>query len=117
MKRFLVFIGLFPALALVGLFAFISIGIGVLPDNPQAVMLVPWAYVVGVIPALICAVADRFLAKTGFSAVIGTAFVGYVIAILVALLVFDFGLFGRILAFGLIGAIPAAVCSWLSSSR
>lgn len=117
MKRFLIFIGLFPAGALAGLFAFISIGIGALPDNPQAVFLVGWAYVVGVVPALICSVADWFLAKTRVPAVIGTAFVGYVIAILVALLVFDFALIGRILAFGLIGAIPAAVCSWLSRPR
>src|SRR5215831_8128671 len=102
MKRFLVFIGLFPAGAIAGLFAFISIEVGALPDNPQAVMLVGWAYVVGVIPALICAVADWSLAKTSLPAVIGTTFVGYVIAILVALLVFDFGLIGRILAFGLI---------------
>jgi hypothetical protein len=63
MKRFLIFICLFPGLAVAGLFAFVSIGTGALPDNPEAV-LVGWGYVVGMVPALILALMDRFSGKT-----------------------------------------------------
>ena len=137
MKRFLIFICLFPGIAFAVLIAFVSIGVGALPDNPAAVQLAGWAYVVGVIPALICAVADLLLRKTRIPPVIGTALVGYGLATLAAATMFDmsdigmdvafvliplvvplmpvdWGLAGLFLAFGLVGAIPAAVCSWLS---
>ena len=117
MKRFLIFIFLFPGIATVVLFAFISIGVGALPDNPQAIFVVGWGYVVGVVPALVCAVVDLLLGKIRIPAVIGTTLVGYGIAILAGLTIFDWGLIERILAFGLIGAIPAAVCSWLSGKH
>ena len=117
MKRFLIFIFLFPGIATVVLFAFISIGVGALPDNPQAIFVVGWGYVVGVVPALVCAVVDLLLGKTRIPAVIGTTLVGYGIAILAGLTIFDWGLIERILAFGLLGAIPAAVCSWLSGKH
>ena len=115
MKRFLIFICLFPALALLGLFAFISVAIAALPDNPEAIVLVGWAYVVCAVPALICALADLFFARRRILPIAGTALVGYGMALLAALAIFDWGLTGRILAFGLIGAIPAAICSWLSA--
>jgi hypothetical protein len=136
MKRFLIFICLFPGIALAVLITFVSIGVGAFPANPEAVVLVGWGYVVGVIPALICAVVDLLLRKTRIPPVIGTALVGYGIATLVAptifdrsdigmglafgliglvaLAPFDWGLTGIFLAFGLVGGIPAAVCSWLS---
>jgi hypothetical protein len=113
MKRFLIFICLFPGIAVAVFLAFVSIGVGAFPDNPQAVVLVGWGYVVGVIPALICAVVDLLLRKTRIPPVIGTALVGYGIATLPALTIFDWDL-GMALAFGLVGGIPAAVCSWLS---
>ena len=113
MGRFLIFIGLFPGIALAVLIAFVSIGVGALPDNPMAVVLAGWAYVVGAIPALICAVADLLLRKTRIPPVIGTALVGYGMATLVAAAIFDISdIMG--VAFGLVGGIPAAVCSWLS---
>ena len=137
MKRFLIFVCLFPGTALAVLIASVSIGAGAFPDKPMAVMLAGWGYVVGVIPALICAVADLLLRKTRIPAVIGTALVGYGLATLVALAIFDrtdigmalaFGLIplvaplmpvdsaltGPSLAFGFVGGIPAAMCSWLS---
>jgi hypothetical protein len=114
MKRFLIFIFLFPGIALAVLIAFVSIGVGAFPDNPEVVVLVGWGYVVGVVPALICAVVDLLLRKTRIPAVIGTALVGYGIATLVALTIFDGSDTGMFLAFGLVGGIPAAVCSWLS---
>jgi hypothetical protein len=114
MKRFLIFVLLFPGIATAVLFALISIGVGALPDNPEAIFVVGWGYIVGLIPALVCALVDLLLGKTRIPPVVGTTLVGYGIALLAGLVIFDFGLFGRILAFGLIGGIPAAVCSWLS---
>ena len=73
MKRFLIFVCLFPGTALAVLIASVSIGAGAFPDKPMAVMLAGWGYAVGVIPALICAVADLLLRKTRIPAVIGTA--------------------------------------------
>jgi len=119
MKRFLIFVFLFPGMAIAVFFALISIWLWVaLPDNPEgALLLVGWGYVVGVVPALLCAVVDLFLRKTRIPAIIGTTLVGYGIAVLAALTIFDYGLIGKILAFGLIGAIPAALCSWLSNEK
>jgi FtsH-binding integral membrane protein len=117
MKRFLIFALLFPGIALAVFFALLSMAMGMFPDNPQALFVVGWGYVVGVVPALVCAVVDLLLRKTYIPAVIGTTLVGYGIAILAGLTIFDWGLIGKILAFGLIGAIPAAVCSWLSNEK
>jgi FtsH-binding integral membrane protein len=117
MKRFLIFALLFPGIAVAVFFAWFSMEMSMFPDNPQALFVVGWGYVVGVVPALVCAVVDLLLRKTRIPAVIGTTLVGYGIAILAGLTIFDWGLIGRILAFGLIGAIPAAVCSWLSNEK
>ena len=113
MKRFLIFVFLFPGIATAVFFALVTIAIA-LPDNPE---VVGWGYVVGVVPALVCAVVDLFLRKTRIPAIIGTTLVGYGIAVLAGLTIFDYGLIGKILAFGLIGAIPAALCSWLSNEK
>ncbi|MEW6767838.1 MAG: hypothetical protein AB1342_07385 [Pseudomonadota bacterium] len=117
MKRFLIFVCLFPALAVAALAAWISIQLWILPDNPEVYKLVGWAYVVCAVPALSLAFADTVLRRTRIPAVIGTALLGYVIAFGVALWIFDHGLVQRILTFGLIGAVPAAVCSWLSNDK
>jgi hypothetical protein len=117
MKRFLIFVSLFPGIAIASLDAFISIEIGAVSDNPEAYKLVLWGYVVGVVPALTCASVDLLLGRTRFPSIVGTALVGYGIAILAALAIFDWGLIERILFFGLIGAIPATICSWLSGEK
>ena len=117
MKRFLVFALVFPGIALAVFFGLLSLAMGMLPDNPQAIYVVAWGYVVGVVPALICAGVDLLLRRTRIPAVIGTTLVGYGIALLAAVVIFDWGLFGKMLAFGFIGGIPAAVCSWLSNER
>ena len=117
MKRFLIFVCLFPGLAIVSLAAFISIEIGAVPDNPEVYKLVLWGYLVGVVPALICALVDLLLVRTRLPAMVGTTLVGYGIAVLAALAIFDWGLVQRIALFGLIGAIPAAICSWLSIEK
>ncbi|MBI3702153.1 MAG: hypothetical protein HY242_17150 [Afipia sp.] len=117
MKRFLIFLGLFPALAAVSLAAWISIQLWILPDNPEAYKLVGWAYVVCAVPALVIAFADTVFRRSRIPAVIGTALVGYAIAFAVAVWIFDSGLVQRILTFGLIGALPAAICSRLSDEK
>ena len=114
MKRFLIFFFLFPILALAGLFVFISIGVGAVPDNPEAVWLVGWAYVVCAVPALLCASLDASLSKTRIPAIVGTSLAGYGIAFLIGFVTFDNVLNRATLAFGLIGAMGAAVCSLLS---
>ena len=85
MKRFLIFALLFPGIALAVFFALLSMAMGMFPDNPQALFVVVWGYVVGVVPALVCAVVDFLLRKTRIPAVIGTTLVGYGIAILAGL--------------------------------
>ena len=85
MKRFLIFALLFPGIALAVFFALLSMAMGMFPDNPQALFVVVWGYVVGVVPALVCAVVDLLLRKTRIPAVIGTTLVGYGIAILAGL--------------------------------
>ena len=137
MKRFLIFIGLFPGIAVAVLIAAVSIGAGALPGSRTAVELAGWGYAVGVIPALICAVVDLGLRKTRIPPVIGTALAGYAMAALffpVISYTTDIGMalsFGLMplaallmpvesatvalsLAFGLVGGIAAGVCSWLS---
>lgn len=136
MKRFLIFIVLFPAIAVAVLTAIVSIGVGALPGSRDAAVLMGLGTVVGVAPALICAVVDLLLRKTHIPPVIGTALVGTGMAALVAQIVFDrsdigmglafgliglaaltsfdWGIIGILLAFGLAGGIPAAVCSWLT---
>lgn len=139
MRRFLIFIGLLPGIAVALLIALVSIEAGALPDIRTAADLAAWGYAVGVIPALICAVVDLQLRKTRIPAVIGTALVGYAIAALVASTIFersdlgmglamgmipvvarltpvDLGIATLYLAFGFAGAIPAAVCSLLSGT-
>jgi hypothetical protein len=137
MTRFLIFIGLFPGIAVAVLIAFVAVGAGSLPDKRTAFELAGWGYAVGVIPALICAAVDLLLRNTRIPPVIGTALVGYGLATLVALAIFDttdlgmalafgliplfapltpvaLGIAGLYLGFGFVGGIPAAVCSWLS---
>jgi hypothetical protein len=109
MKRFLIFTVLFPPLALV------------IFNAPDVIMrhdfrlldlvTLSLAYTFAVIPALILAWVDQAFHRLG-----GTTIVGAAIAYLAALSIgFPFLDYRATLMIGLIGAIPAAVCSWLSS--
>jgi hypothetical protein len=138
MKRFLIFICLFPAIAVAVLIALISFGAGSLPDQRVVLELTGWGIAVGVIPALICAVVDLLLRRTRIPPVIGTALAGYAMATLAAATIFyrsdlgmavafgliplfapltpaALGIAGLYLGFGFVGGIPAALCSWLVS--
>ena len=106
MKRFLIFTVLFPPLALVVFTA---------PDGFKN--LLDWmvmAYAIAVIPALLLAWVDWALSAKPLR-LMGTA----VAAALAAVLIVRFMSGGSdelwpVLMVGLVGGVPAAVCSWLS---
>ena|ERR1700722_11826332 len=111
MKRFLIFTALFPPLALV------------IFNAPDVIMrhdfrlldlvTLSLAYAFAVIPALILAWVDQ-----AFHSLAGTTIAGAAIAYLAALSIgFPFLDYRSILMIGLIGAIPAAVCSGLSGEK
>jgi hypothetical protein len=111
MKRFLIFTVLIPPLALV------------IFNAPDVIMrhdfrlldLVTFglAYTIAVIPALILAGVDRAFHSLGGTTIAGTA-IAYLAAFIIG---FPFLDNRATLMIGLIGAIPAAVCSWLSSEK
>jgi hypothetical protein len=106
MKRFLIFPVLFPPLALVVFTA---------PDGFKH--LLDWmvmAYAIAVIPALLLAWVDwAFSAKP--LRVMGTAVTAALAAVLIVLFLSGgSGELWPVLMVGLVGGVPAAVCSWLS---
>jgi hypothetical protein len=109
MKRFLTFTVLFPPLALAVFTA---------PDTFRNYLdWVGMAYMLAMIPAWLTAGVDWTLsAKPAYLRVLGTAVAGAVITDSVALFMWGFFAdFWPVLMAGLVGAIPAAVCSWLST--
>jgi hypothetical protein len=111
MKRFLIFLFLFPAVAIVSFFAVLYVLTGAVVDSLSGPGIV---YLVSTGPGLVLALVDWLVAKTPIPAVIGTTLFAY--GALVLFLAWD-GSAKDILALGLIVAIPAAVCSWLSSRK
>jgi hypothetical protein len=116
MKRFLIFVLLFPVIATASFFAVLYIVSGAVPDSLFGVAFI---YLISIGPALLVALVDWFIAATlnvipGF---IATALFGYGASVLSALMAWDRGLDKEMLALGLVGAIPAAVCSWLSANQ
>jgi hypothetical protein len=108
MKRFLIFTLLVPPLALI---IFSAPDVIMRHDfrfvDPATVSV---TYTFAVIPALILAWVDQ-----AFHRLAGTTIAGAAIACLAAFIVgFPFLDYKATLMIGLIGAIPAAVCSWLS---
>jgi uncharacterized membrane protein YjgN (DUF898 family) len=84
------------------------------------IVLMPLAYQVGVLPALLAAAFDGWLAKRGIRfRVAWCALFGFVVSFLPLLGALSMGfLHGPYVAiFGLLGAAPAAACSWLSGNR
>jgi len=111
MKRFLIFLLLFPAVATVSFYAVLYVLTGAVVDSLSGPGIV-YLFCIG--PGLVLALVDWLVAKTPIPAVIGTTLVAY--GALVVFLAWD-GSARYIFALGLIGAIPAAVCSWLSSGK
>ena len=116
MKRFLIFTVLFPPLALVVFVApdviggsrdFLEIGL--------LVWMSGFAYLFAVIPAGLTAGVDWALsAKPFYLRLVATMAVAAIMAELIA---HNIGQRGEVLTYGLIGAIPAAICSLLSSVK
>lgn len=112
MKRFLVFTALFPPLALIVFIASDPIW----RRDPMEIGLWFWmlgyAYLIVGIPAWLTAAVDWALSATPFYLrLVATMAVAAVMAELAAR---TLGQRDLVLTAGLMGAIPAAVCSWLS---
>lgn len=111
MKRVLIFLLLFPAVATVSFYAVVYVLTGAVVDSLSGPGI---GYLASIGPGLVLALVDWLVAKTPLPAVIGTTLFAY--GALVLFLAWD-GSAKYILALGLISAIPAAVCSWLSQSQ
>jgi hypothetical protein len=109
-KRFLIFLLLFPAIATGSFFAVIYILTGAEPDSLSGPAI---GFLIFVGPGLAIASVDWFFARTRIPVVIATTLFAYVVSVL--FVAWDGERY--ILALGLIGAIPAAACSWLSNRR
>jgi hypothetical protein len=113
MKRFLIFLLLFPALATASFYAVLYILTGAVVDSLSGPAL---CYLVFIVPALVVALVDRSASRLGvIHGVIATALFAYGVSFLTVACAL--GLHNVILAFGLVGGIPAAVCSWLSNEK
>jgi hypothetical protein len=111
MKRFLIFLLLFPAVATVSFYAVVYVLTGAVVDSLSGPGIM---CLIAIGPGLVLALVDWLIAKTPIPAVIGTTLVAY--GALVLFLAWDGGA-KDVLALGLIAAIPAAVCSWLSRRK
>ena len=122
MKRFLVFAALFPPLAfIVAIWGVLQILNWALAESSTAdyhqLILLPAAYVIVLIPAMITALVDDVLARRNVRyRILWTALAGYVFifAPLLAALLMGFVHGPYLMLFGIIGAVPGAICSWLA---
>src|ERR1700749_4901182 len=115
MKRFLIFTVLFPPLALAVFAA---------PDTFGTHSFVDWwvvgiSYTLAIIPAWLMAAVDWALsAKQSYLRIAGTAVTAAAMTGSIALFMWGFfpGTWPGLMA-GLVGAVPAAMCSWLSAAQ
>ena len=125
MNRILIFAAMAPPLGFVVAFWVMLQIANRLAGSPitfdvSQVMMLPTIYLVGLIPALWAAGFDHALAKRSVSYRIAlTALFGYAISYLPLAMVYRVGFAHgpEALLFGLIGAVPSAVCSWLAAER
>ncbi len=114
MKRFLIFLFLFPAIATASFYVMIYILSSAEIDSLSGPAL---GYLIFIGPGLVVALVDWLLARTPIPAVTGTTLFAYAATVLLAQMDWGRGLDKAMLALGLVGAIPAAVCSLLSGAR
>ena len=84
------------------------------------VVLIPFAYVFGILPALLAAWCDHLLAKRGVPyRTLGTTLFSYFMSFIPALGAISIGFMSGpyLLLIGLTGAVPGAICSWLAKPR
>jgi hypothetical protein len=123
MTRFLIFAAMAPPLGFVVAFWVMLQIANRLAGSPitfdvAQIMMLPTIYLVGLIPALMAAWFDHALAKRNVSYRIAfTALFGYTISYLPLAVAYWVGFAHgpEVLLFGLIGAVPSAVCSWLAT--
>jgi len=123
MKRFLVFAALFPPLAfIVAIWGVLQIMNWALAESSTAdyhlLILLPAAYVILMVPALLAGLVDDVLARRKVRyRILWTALAGYVFifAPLLAALLMGFVHGPYLMLFGIIGAVPGATCSWLAA--
>jgi hypothetical protein len=112
MKRFLIFSALFPPIALI-IFLIPEANVSGLPHAGFVFLTLALVYPIGLVPAAITAAVDWSLSKSAFYLrIAATVIVSMILAELMARL---YGGSGSLTVW-LMGAIPAAVCSWLSSN-
>ena len=113
MKRILIFTLLFPPLVLLVFIAPDAISTRDFMDAGMLIWMLGWAYMVAVVPAWLTAGVDWALsARPLYFRLVATMGVAAIMAVLSAR--YGFGQKGEYLYFGLMGAIPAALCAWLS---
>ena len=124
MKRLLIFALLGPPLGVAtGLWVILPVFSWAVGDPVQfdyhQLILLPLGYLSGVPPALLAGLLDRFLAKRNIRRrVLWVALGGFLLSFLPLASSFAAGFIHGpfILIFGFVGAVPAAVCSWLSGN-
>jgi hypothetical protein len=112
MNRFLIFLLLFPAIATASFYAVPYILTGAAQDGGLGPVFMVLVFIV---PGLLVALIDWLVAKTSVPAVVATTLLTYGLSVLAMALLL--GSSKQIVALALIGAIPAAVCSWLSNKQ
>ena len=125
MKRFVIFAVVAPPLGFIIAFWVMLQIANWMAGGPstfdlQHVVMLPTVYVFGVIPALLFAWFDHVLAKRQVSYRIAlTALFAYAVSYVPLLAVSQLKFLHEPSAvlFGLVGAVPAAVCSWLATVR
>lgn len=124
MKRFLIFALLGPPLGfVVGFWGMLQIANWLLgqpqPFDLHQLVLLPSAYLLGTIPALLAASFDQWLAKRDAPyRVVLTGLFAYAISYVPLGGALLMGFIGGpvVLLYGLVGAVPGMVCSWLSTA-
>ena len=126
MKRLLIFLILGPIIGLAVVLAVSLLG-GNRPEVYRVIYALPLAYAFGAVPALFTAVVDWSLAtKLRFWIRVGvTCCAGYAMTVVTwwLMLLMIIPLPHRrytsvdLFVFGFVGAIPAAICSWLSGTK
>lgn len=121
MKRFVIYVLLGPAIGFV-VFVLRDIAGGKIYGGfPGVLFGLPFAYLFGILPALVMWLEDWWLCqKISLPAKIFTSAVtGYVAVIALLLLNTAPGQvkLPQILTFGIVGAVPAAICSLLSGAN
>ena len=116
MKRFITFTLLFPPIAML---VFISPDV-VSKGIPSGEDLLAWliaSYPIAIIPAWLMAGVDRTLSKKPLRLLKTTAMGGLMSASVLLFLGNGFAEFWPVVMVVLLGAVPAAVCSWLSGKQ